>query len=226
MNRDPIEEFGGSTLEFSRGLDFLLGHLVSTDISEDIRGENNYAIALNSPVDRFDHLGLLAVMYGKNFNIHRIPRTFGKDCCGDVEYDSETSCCIDPSTGQLGSRKARVKTGIRRCCFYNEMGGRIIESIQMPDHCWVEYPGGARGFSRAGIQDETYYPTLPTKYKRGKRVCDEVQDSPCSFDVSKAAECLKTRSHVLPYTFGWNDCRHWSARAFNACAAAGRRYLP
>ena len=184
------------------------GRFISRDPIGEQGGLNLYGFVGNDPVNRWDLLG----------------RSSGKACCDGVEYDPSSHCCID---GRRYSKEKKA-TGIKRCCGYHDPLFTIMGyGFDIPDHCWVEYPGGAIGFGPGGVRNDTKYaagyyeeymgPTQP--YKR----CVELNASECDYNIDTISSCIKNAGNILPYAFPVHDCRHWSVVTYARCVLKGLR---
>ncbi len=174
-------------------------------------GVNMYGFVGNEGVGKNDPWGLTNEIpgYPKHDPFWGHARLYNKPCCAGREYDPSQQCCCD---GKVLSRE-RKKTGIRRCCWYS---GEIIwhamwgtPDVHRPDHCWVEYPGGARGFyppphliGPGDVFPEIYYPNLPDGFRFsvfGWKECEELNASECDYDVPAISQCLASRTASLIY---------------------------
>ena len=199
------------------------GRWLSRDPIEEQGGLNLYAFCENDSVNKVDRLGHCSVDLSGAMSCTTAPK-----CCKGVEYNPQTHCCIKDKI----TSKEKKATGIKRCCayqdpifssFFNTMG---VEAY-IPLHCWVEYPGGARGLYPGGMKDEpeSYYGIQNTAPSPGQpyKVCTELIASECDYDLDEVSSCMKNSSYIIPYVIGLHDCRQWAVNTYTKCTLKGLR---
>ena len=196
----------------------------------------------NNGVDYWDSLGLETA------------------CCDGKEYDSETQCCKNKEI----LSKEKKKTGIKKCCGYDNpkpfmtvnngtYGAYVSSDLYMVSHCWVEYPGGTRGFypdtekgdppgqkyrkwlfqpyyQYGKVKNEEDYPNYPElgpDERRGSKEfwkeCEELEVSECDYDVDAIVDCMNKAKAYEIYNAPWTDCRHWANNTYKDCVHNGKR---
>ncbi len=197
-----------------------LGRWVNRDPIGEKGGVNIKAFVENSTTNRIDSLGRFSLIVLPP----QFPPASQKMCCDGELYNPKTHCCCGNKT--IRSRE-KQETGIKQCCWYEfeTGGGNNYGWIgAWPNHCWIEYPGGARGFWPSGVIDETYYPSLPEINLQGVKQCTELVSSSCEHDFDKITQCMASmEAPLVPYYPPFNDCRHWADDTYKECVQAGRR---
>ena len=199
------------------------GRWMSRDPIEEEGGQNLYAFCKNDPVNKFDKLGMQPSCRIDPSGV--MSCIVEAQCCNGIKYNPLTHCCINDKI----ISKEKKATGIKKCCGYQDpffsVGGY---GVYVPLHCWLEYPGGARGLYPGGIKDETDYPayeesTVPIPGSPFKQ-CNELIATECDYDFNKISSCMKDASNIIPYIGGFHDCRHWAGITYDRCVLKGLRW--
>jgi hypothetical protein len=173
---------------------------------------NLYGFVGNEVSNKFDFLGLL---WDNFFN-----------CCGGSVYDEFTECCIDNETFS----RQKKETGVTVVTYRNIFTPRWF----MPDHSWIEYPGGSCGFypndnagpfdGKQGLiqEDESEYQGQPDDWLHTFDR-DPVKLSDCHYNVSKFNECVSTERPDRNFTAMVYDCRDWADEVVSICKARSKK---
>jgi RHS repeat-associated protein len=159
------------------------GRWPSRDPIEERGGVNLYGMVANDPVNRWDVLGLEANPFPSNPG-------GGQGCCELPEgqqgppapYDTQTHCC---DKGSIIDRKAKP-TGVKRC-------------TNQGFHRYLEYPGGrvgcvnTREYGPGGLLGGRQVWNNPDPFHAPEDDCEEIELSPCEYDIEKFVECIKNQ---------------------------------
>ena len=201
------------------------GRWMSRDPIEEKGGQNLYAFCKNDPVNKFDKLGLQSSCRIDPSGM--MSCIVESKCCNGVEYNPLTHCCID---NKIFSRTKKA-TGIKLCCAYQDsLFSALGYDFYAPLHCWLEYPGGTKGFYPypQGVIPETTYPqiknTTPIPSEPFKICWAELVATECEYDLDAISSCIKDASNILPFLGGFHDCRHWASITYGKCLLKGLRW--
>jgi RHS repeat-associated core domain len=198
------------------------GRWLSRDPIEEKGGLNLYAFCENDSVNKTDRLGMqshCSVDLSGMMSCTTAPK-----CCNGVEYNPLTHCCVKDKIVS----KEKKATGIKRCCAYQDPVFTVKSfDLYVPLHCWVEYPGGARGLYPSGMKDEPegYYGIQNTAPSPGQpyKVCTELIASECDYDLDEVSSCMKNSGNIIPWIVGTHDCRQWAVNTYTKCVLKGLR---
>jgi hypothetical protein len=189
------------------------GRWLSRDPIGEGGGRNLYSFVRNEPMAHSDALGLLG---------NAPPGSVTKDCCAGKIYDLSTECCCKDEVYS----KATKPSGIKRCCRYNWTG-------VIPQHCWIEWPGGSAGLypdssaSFGGLWGSPGIVAVPEPDTSNKQCTEfELSDCVCNIDAVKACVADVASKHANSswlsptYNFGIFDCRHYPGYLVSGCCSA------
>ncbi|MDD4018694.1 MAG: hypothetical protein PHV28_12215, partial [Kiritimatiellae bacterium] len=176
-------------------------------------GANVYVFVKNEPVAHTDALGLMG---------NAPPDSVTKGCCAGKIYNLGTECCCRDKVYS----KAAKPSGIRRCCRYNWTG-------VIPQHCWIEWPGGSAGLypdanaPLVGLWGSPGIVAVPEPDTSNKQ-CTQIHLSDCDCNIDAVKACIAdvaskhaNGSWLSPtYNFGIFDCRHYPGYLVSGCCSA------
>jgi RHS repeat-associated protein len=192
----------------------ILARWINRDPIGERGGRNLYTFVKNEPAAHTDGLGQMG---------NAPPGVVTKGCCGSKGYDLSTECCCKDKVYS----KAMKPSGIKRCCAHDWTG-------VIPDHCWIEWPGGSAGLYPdasapfGGLWGSPGIVAFPESYVPVDKQCTEFQLSDCVCNITAVKACVAdvASKHAngtwLPptYNFGVFDCRHYPSYLVSGCCSA------